>query len=166
MKLRSTDDTSEFRAIKKQRRNGDRWMQALLAILAAGATALGGTTYLQTQEIAADPQAIGLLTKENAKELEQRMQHEIEAKVSAAAAYDGARWEEIGNKVERQYQIVETLAKTMQSMGEKCAEGAVRDKVMEQQIRDNREMLLRHLGATTSGSHGGGSGQPIPNEPP
>ena len=166
MKLRESDDTSEYKAIKRQRRNGDRWIQMISIMMAAGATALGGSTYIQTQDIAADPNTIGVLTKENAKELEQRMQHEIEAKVSAAAAYDGARWEEIGNKVERQYQIVETLAKTMQSMGEKCAEGAVRDKVMEQQIRDNREMLLRHLGATTSGSHGGGSGQPIPNEPP
>ena len=166
MKLRASDDTSEYKDIKRQRRNGDRWIQMISIMMAAGATALGGSTYIQTQDIAADPNTIGVLTKENAKELEQRMQHEIEAKVSAAAAYDGARWEEIGNKVERQYQIVETLAKTMQSMGEKCAEGAVRDKVMEQQIRDNREMLLRHLGATTSGSHGGGSGQPIPNEPP
>ena len=166
MKMRESDDVSEYKDIKRQRRNGDRWIQMISIMMAAGATALGGSTYIQTQDIAADPNTIGVLTKENAKELEQRMQHEIEAKVSAAAAYDGARWEEIGNKVERQYQIVETLAKTMQSMGEKCAEGAVRDKVMEQQIRDNREMLLRHLGATTSGSHGGGSGQPIPNEPP
>ena len=166
MKLRASDDTSEYKDIKRQRRKGDRWIQMISIMMAAGATALGGSTYIQTQDIAADPNTIGVLTKENAKELEQRMQHEIEAKVSAAAAYDGARWEEIGNKVERQYQTFQTLAKTMQSMGEKCAEGAVRDKVMEQQIRDNREMLLRHIGATTSGSHGGGMGQPELVEPP
>ena len=166
MKIRQTDDTSDYRDIKKQRRNGDRWMQVLMAILVAGSTALGGTTYLQTQDIASDPQTIGVFTIANAKEMEQRMQHEIETKVSAAAAYDGARWAEIGDKVNRQYETVQTIAKTLQSMAEKCAEGAVRDQVMAQQIKDNRDMLLRHLGATSGGWHGGGRVRPEPEEPP
>ena len=166
MKIRESDDTSDYRDIKKQRRNGDKWIQAISIMMAAGATALGGTTYIKTQDIAADPQAIGVLTNANAKELEQRMQHEIDTKVSAAAAYDGARWAEIGEKVNRQYETVETLAKTLQSMMEKCAEGAVRDQVMAKQIEDNRNMLLMHLGATGGGWHGGGRGRPEPEKPP
>ena len=158
MRIRSDDELEEQREIRRLRSNKDRWVQALIAALAAVATALGGTTYVQMQEQATDPRARpDSFTGTQAKELEDRVLRDISEKVAATSAYDGARWKEIGEKIERQYQTVQTMAKTLNEMMGKCAEGQVRDSVMREQIKDNRDLLLQHIGATQGGRewHGG-----------
>ena len=157
MKIRMEDDEEQTAEIKHQRSNRDRWVQALIAVIAAVAAYLGGTTYVQMQDVQSNPAArADPFTGADGAVLEARLIDRIAEK----ADFNRARWDEIAKHLEVQRAVGEVLRSSIEQILSRCAQAQARFEGLQSQILDNRDeqretrkLLYNHIGLNESAPH-------------